>query len=133
MSASPIVWIDHDLDYLLLARRALRGQGISNAVVCLTDGGLGSAYLAQFPQPQAEEFPALIVIEVREPLLEGLGLLKWIRARSQFNNVPVLLGLASPGVDRENAIRLGASGFFIKVRNLDAITELAAAIVRDWL
>jgi two-component system, response regulator len=130
---APIVWIDHDLDYLLLARRALRNLGVSTPVVCLTDEALARGYLGQFATDSAEGLPRLIVIEVRSPLPDGLNLLKWIRARSQFTAVPVLLAMDSPEFDRDKAKELGATAFFIRVLKFNFISELADQIIRDWI
>ena len=134
MASRPIVWIDNDLDYMLLVRHALRDRGVSNPFVCLTGEELGRSYLSLFEQSgDDQDLPCLVAIEVRWPTMAGLALLKWIRAREEFLAVPVLL-LGNPSaIDSRIAKEFGADDFYPKLWNTDAIDSLVIHIVQNWL
>jgi CheY-like chemotaxis protein len=132
MSLSPIVWIDDDLDYMLLAKRVLRNSGVSNPVICLQGLALGRSYLACFSLREASAaLPCLIIVEVREPIVDAILFLARIRRR--FATVPALLLDARSGIDAEKANELGATAVLPRVLDRAAIDALVARIIQEWL
>ena len=128
-----ILWIDSDLDFILLVRRALRSKGVSNPVVCLNCEELGRSYLSQFSKPNREGFPCLIVVELRLPIAADLAFVKWIRERKRFDGVPVLLISNDVTLGTTEAQTLGATDFWMKRWDREALAALADRIVREWI
>lgn len=71
--------------------------------------------------------PNLILLDLLMPKMSGIALLRAIRADDRLRGVPVLiLSNSSRDEDREQALALGVSGYFIKA-NL-SLRELATQV-----
>jgi hypothetical protein len=134
MASNPIVWVDDDLDYMLLARRALRNNGVSNPIVCLQSHELARSYLRCFDGNEgSDDLPCLMVVEMRAAIEETIRLLSWIRARPAFDEVPLLLLDARFAGDVQQARELGVTEVLSKVVERDAVEALVSHIIRQWL
>lgn len=131
----PIVWIDDELDFLHLVRRAMRKEGFQEPVVCLESGSLAISYLAQFTGlRKANSFPAIILLDIRMPTMDGFEVLKWIKARPEFVKTPVVMLTGSDhNDDTERAKRLGAAAFYTKPASYFEILALVNEIRKVWI
>ena len=70
------------------------------------------------------ERPALLLLDINMPEVSGLELLEFIRSRSQFHDLPVLM-LSSNATDTEidEAMKLGASGYLVKPISLEELQQ----------
>lgn len=103
-----VVVVDDDLSAILLMRRLLAQIGYRN-VRCVSNPAEAVEACESHP-------PALILLDVWMPGIDGLGLLERLRAPgSSAAGVPVMVlsADADPAV-RERALRLGASAFVSK-------------------
>ncbi len=79
------------------------------------------------------ERPALILMDLQMPVLDGLEAMRRLRRESNpvLAQIPVLAvtALAMPG-DRERALAAGANDYLSKPLNLHALTEIIARLLR---
>lgn len=111
----PIVMVDDSADDILIARRCHRKSGLTNAFVAL-DGGLELlAYLDEV-EGGAEPMPAVVLLDINMPDLNGFEVLARVRGRSAFTNVPVIMMLTNSDDPRDvrRAVDGGASGLQVK-------------------
>src|SRR3954454_11925540 len=116
MSAHKLVLLaDDDRNDALFLRRAFQKAGLSHSIVDVRNGRQAANYLAgevlyadrtQFP------LPALIILDLKMPLMDGFELLAWIRRQKQLQTVPaVVLSSSDQAVDKEKALDLGAQDY----------------------
>jgi len=72
-----------------------------------------------------ELHPALILMDIQMPVMDGLTAIREIRADATIKNIPIvaLTALAMPG-DRERCLEAGATEYMSKPVNLKALAEL---------
>ena len=122
--ARVLLLVEDDPDDQRLLRHALRDAPM--AVDVAPEGESAVAYLAR-----TSRRPFLVLSDIHLPGLSGWDLLSWVRARPEFDRLPVLLWTSLPNPEGEDrARRLGAAGYLGKPRDLDGYRQLAARVAR---
>jgi DNA-binding response OmpR family regulator len=121
-----ILVIEDNLDTRDLIHLHLSSEGF--AVVVAADGREG-LYMA------SAENPDLIITDIDLPNLDGIELVKQLRAQPEFKNMPILV-LTSFGVEKiEEAVLAGANRALGKPTHFDSliddVNELLAESKRD--
>ncbi|MCL4294640.1 MAG: PAS domain S-box protein [Anaerolineae bacterium] len=80
---------------------------------------------SQAVQMAQEERPAVILMDIQMPVLDGLEAIRQLRANGHFAGVPIiaLTALAMPG-DRERCLAAGANEYLSKPVSLKSLVEL---------
>jgi len=112
----PILVVDDDPANQRMLSYTLRKAGY--AVHLAADGQLGLEALRR-------EKASLAIIDIAMPVMDGLTLLRQIRADEQLRRTPVII-LTASGDDEESAAaqRDGADGFLTKPSSSRAILEM---------
>jgi two-component system response regulator len=118
--ADYILLVDDDVDYAPLIVVALRKAGIPNRVEVVNDG------VAALNQLRLLARPALMMLDLRLPRLTGFEVLKWVRAREEFHNIPVVVLTGTNNEEElDAAFALGADAFLVKPFHLhDLVRQL---------
>lgn len=95
-----ILVVEDNLDMRELVHLYLTREGF--LVVTASDGREG-LYMAGAEQPD------LIITDINMPGLDGLEMVKQLRAQPAFKDLPILVFTAFGIVERDNAIRAGAT------------------------
>jgi two-component system response regulator len=123
---------DHALLVRVAARRALPGLDVRVA----GDGREGIAYLAGTPPFQdrrSHPMPDLIILDLLMPDVDGFKVLEWM-GEHRLSAVPVVVLTSSENPDHESrSMDLGASAFYRKPDNLDALDSVVRSIVEEWV
>ena len=78
--------------------------------------------------------PDLIILDLRLPKTDGLGVLRSVRANVRTQDVPVVMSTSSEfEFDMERAYLLQANAYILKPVGLDEYISVIRAICRDWL
>jgi PAS domain S-box-containing protein len=77
-----------------------------------------------------ELHPALILMDIQMPVMDGLTAIREIRADDAFKSIPIvaLTALAMPG-DRERCLAAGATDYMSKPVSLKALSELVKRLL----
>jgi DNA-binding response OmpR family regulator len=76
------------------------------------------------------ERPALLLLDTNMPEVSGLEMLQFIRSRSAFKKLPVLmLSANATDTDIERALQLGANGYLIKPVSLEELEQGIRAVL----
>lgn len=116
-----------------LTLRALRKSGVHNPVVIARDGVQALDYLfarAGHANRSPAAMPQVVLLDLKLPRLDGLEVLKTLRADSRTKLIPVVV-LTSSNEDRDliSSYSLGANSYVRKpvdfVQFLEAVRQLA--------
>lgn len=123
---------DDETDVLLF-RRALKEAEVQNPLHVARDGREAVEFLSRPRPPEDDRLPALIVLDLQMPRLNGFEVLGWLRAQPVFGAIPAFVFSSSANHDDvERAHAAGANAFIVKPPSLSARLEIAR-FIRQWL
>ncbi len=103
------------------------GRGIS---VCSAPDGQSALALLR----NGHELPAIILLDMKMPCMDGSEVLREIRANDRLRHIPVVVVTSSSlESDRTEAIAAGASGYLQKPFALDQFSKDLESILHRWL
>ena len=131
-----LVGEDNPTDAYLLKRAILRA-GISVPVDFVRDGQEIIDYVqgvGAFETQRGRALPALLLLDLKMPRLDGFDVLKWLRAQHQLQRV-VIVVLTSSGQteDIRKAYDLGANSFVVKPAEFPDLQKFAETLRDYWL
>ena len=115
MKTLRVLLVEDDEDHVFLIRRALADlAGAEVAVEVAGDGEQAVERLARFRFSPGGP-PQLVLLDLKMPRMDGLEVLRRIRADEAAARLPVVVLTSSEHQDdREEALRLGATWFVCK-------------------
>lgn len=133
----PILLVEDNPDDEALTLRAFAKNKIRNPVVVARDGVEAIEYLLG-PGPHAgrdkPEMPALVLLDLKLPRMDGLEVLRRVRADEHTALLPVVVLTTSRETqDIQEAYRLGANSYIRKPVNFDAFIKTVEQIGAYWL
>jgi CheY-like chemotaxis protein len=127
---------DEESDAIIL-RLACRKAKLPHPLVIVRDGQEAVNYLAgtgRYAERALHPLPALILLDLKMPRMDGFDVLAWLAARPEFKNLPaVVLSSSSDESDIKKARRLGARDYFIKPHVLNDLVAIVRELEECWL
>jgi two-component system response regulator len=132
ISELPILLVEDNPDDALLTVRAFTKNGIRNEVVVATDGE--QALLRLLPAQGEALRPALVLLDIKLPKIDGLEVLQRLREDERTENVPVVV-LTTSNEERDIAAsyKLGANSFVRKPVVFEKFLSAVNALGVYWL
>ena len=132
-----ILLVEDNPDDEALALRALKQNRIDNGVVVVRDGAEALNYLfgkGKYVGRDLNVMPALILLDLKLPKVDGLEVLKQLRA----NPLTALLPVAMLTSSREESdllagYKLGLNSYILKPVDFDQFTKAMRNLVVYWL
>lgn len=124
-----ILLIEDNPDDVKLTLRALKHNNILNEVVVKNDGAEALAYLAK-----AATLPTVILLDLKLPKLNGVEVLRRIRADERLKWLPVVILTSSK--EEQDIIKSydqGANSFIRKPVDFVQFTEVVRQLGMYWL
>ncbi|MGD8321135.1 MAG: response regulator [Gemmatimonadota bacterium] len=132
-----VLVVEDNADHALLMRLAARRIARDLDVRIASNGREAVAYLAgdpPFTDRSHHPFPSLVILDLGMPLLDGFGVLSWIREQDGLGELPVVVLTSSVNpTDQRRARQGGARAFFTKPANMDDLGRTVEEIVERWL
>lgn len=124
----PILLVEDNPDDERLTLRALRQGNLANPVVVARNG---EAALQRVFSP--EPLPCVVLLDLKLPKVDGLEVLRQIRASDRTRLLPVVM-LTSSSEDRDiiESYSLGANSYVRKPVNIDEFTEAVCQLGLYW-
>src|SRR6266850_4705484 len=122
----------NDAELTLLA---LAEENLAENVTLVRDGAEALDHLLSAPSAAWEECrPAVILLDIKMPKLDGLEVLKRIRADERLRTIPVVM-LTSSREDRDLAesYRLGANAYVVKPVVFAEFLEVVKKVGSFWV
>ncbi len=115
MRALRVLLVEDDEDHVFLIRRALTDlEDVAVTVEVVGDGEQATERLARSRYEPGGR-PQLVLLDLKMPRMDGLEVLRRVRADEAARGLPVVVLTSSERQeDREEALRLGASWFLCK-------------------
>jgi CheY-like chemotaxis protein len=127
---------DNQQDEMLLLR-ALRKANLANRVDVVRDGQQALDYLfreGEFVARDGPDLPAVILLDIGLPRVDGLQVLQWLRADPHTRLLPVVIPTSSDEErDRRGSYEGGANSFVRKPLEFGEFAQTVARLGIYWL
>jgi two-component system response regulator len=137
MKKNMIMLVEDNPDDEALTVRALKKNKIVNEVVVAHDGVQALDYLfgeGAHLGRDTREMPELVLLDLKLPKLDGLGVLRRLRADDRTKLLPVvILTSSNEDQDRIKGYGLGANSYVRKPVDFDAFVAAATQLGLYWL
>lgn len=132
-----ILLVEDNPDDEALTLRALRKNNISNEVVVARDGQEALDYMfgeGRHAGRDVADLPQVVLLDLKLPKVDGLEVLRRIRADARTALLPVVI-LTSSKEDQDviNGYRLGANSYVRKPVSFDEFLDAARTLGLYWL
>ena len=129
--------VEDNADDVLLAKRALKKVNIATDLVVVRDGEEAIDYLFgrhEYASRDLKIMPDVIFLDLKLPKLDGIDVLKRVRADKQTSMIPVvMLTSSSEDADIINCYKNGANSFICKPVDFDQFVEASQQMGNYWL
>jgi two-component system response regulator len=120
-----------------LTIRAFKNSGITIEIVVVRDGAEALDYLfatGKYGERNASILPAVVMLDLKLPRIDGLEVLRRIRANDATTTLPVVILTASKeSEDVARGYALGANAYVRKPVNYGEFAETAKTLGLFWL
>ena len=133
MNNQPILLVEDSPDDLTFTLRAFRKNNIRNKIVVATDGEQALSIL--IPENAAPPFrPMLVLLDVNLPKVDGMEVLRRMRADPRTQSLPVVVLTTSiEEADIVSSHRFGAHSFVRKPVVFSDFLSAASLLGMHWL
>lgn len=132
-----ILLVEDNPDDEALTLRALRKHNVTNEVVVMRDGAEAIDYLfgsGAYADRDTSALPQVVLLDLKLPKVDGLEVLRRIRADDQSRVLPVVILTSSK--EEEDVLagyRLGANSYVRKPVDFVEFTEAVRQLGLYWL
>lgn len=132
-----ILLVEDNPDDVALTHRAFQKNNIANRIVVAADGVEALDYLfgtGRHAGRDMGEMPSLVLLDLKMPKIDGLEVLRRLRADERTKLVPVVILTSSKEEqDLVNAYALGANSYVRKPVDFNQFVEAARHLGLYWL
>lgn len=129
MSEKVILLVEDNPSDIALTRRALSKSAITNPLVVAEDGQKALDYLQA-----ADELPILILLDLKLPRIDGLEVLRRVRAAPRMRRIPVVILTSSlEEQDVAAGYDLGSNSYIRKPVDFTQFAEVIKQLGLYWL
>ena len=137
MTNGTILLVEDNPDDQALTLRALQKNNIVNEVVIVSDGAQALEYLfgsGQFQGRDVNDRPSLVLLDLKLPKVDGLGVLAQIRADERTRMIPVVvLTTSAEENDLLMSYELGVNSYVRKPVDFAEFVEATRQLGVYWL
>jgi len=137
MERRTILLVEDNPDDEELTKRALIKNNIANNITVAHDGQEAVDYLfaaGKFKDRDIRDLPVIVLLDLKLPKLDGLEVLRQIRANDWTRNLPVII-LTSSKEDEDiiKSYRRGANSYVVKPVDFKQFSEAIVTLGIYWL
>jgi CheY-like chemotaxis protein len=132
-----VLLAEDDENDVFLMRRAFHEAGLELAMIDVPNGEEAIKYLSgrgPYTDRDSYPLPALLLLDLKMPLLNGFELLAWLQRQLDLRTLPAVV-LSSSGFDFDiqRALQLGARDYMVKPQTHNGLVKLVRQINSRWL
>jgi two-component system, response regulator len=133
----PILLVEDNADDEALTMRAFRRNNIRNEIIVARDGAAALEYLfgtGAYDGRDPLDLPQLVLLDLKLPKVDGLEVLKRVRADARTALLPVVILTSSKEQqDIINGYKFGCNSYVRKPVDFDQFMEAARQLGLYWL
>lgn len=136
MSGPTLLLVEDNPDDVLLMRRAMKrcGTPADLAVAATGEEALERLYGAPGCDAASVEYPALVLLDLKLPGIDGIGVLRRIRSDVRTRKIPVVVLTTSRAPeDVDTCYELGANSYLQKPIEFDEFVAALDLVGKYWL
>lgn len=137
MENKTILLIEDNIDDIDLTLRALKKNNIRNEVIVVHDGVEALEFLfgkGQYANRNVEDLPTVVLLDVKLPKVDGMEVLRQIRANELTKYIPVVILTSSKEEqDLINGYSLGVNSYVRKPVDFNQFAEAVSHLGLYWL
>lgn len=127
---------DNDDDFVLL-RCAFESAGLPHRLIGVPDGVDTVNYLCAnepFANRSAYPYPALVLLDLDMPVMDGFEVLAILKERSEFRYLPiVIMSAIDDPLVIQRVLNLGAKDFLVKPVTMEERVQMIRTLHSRWL
>ena len=119
-----------------LALRALKQGGLANSLLWVKDGEQALDYLFRRGEyaGRAEGSPKLVLLDLKMPRVDGIEVLRQIKADAGMHRIPVVVMTSSKEEsDVSQTYDLGVNSYIVKPLDFSAVVDVVRQAGYYWL
>lgn len=132
-----ILLVEDNEDDAYFMKQALRDAEIANPLRHVEDGQEAVNYLSgigKYADRGQYPLPMVVFLDLKLPFKSGHDVLRWIRSRSEFERlVVIVLTSSDEPVDLKRSYQLGANSYVVKPPTPEQLIDLTQAFKLWWL
>lgn len=132
-----ILLVEDDLAHAEIVRRNFEKSRIANRLIHVSDGQAALDYLygrEAFSDPLQAPRPGLVLLDLRLPKIDGLEVLRTIKADAVLSQIPVvILTTSAAESDVARAYDSHANSYLVKPVDFSQFIELMEVLGYYWL
>lgn len=127
----PILLVEDNPMDVDLTLRAFKRRRVTNPIHVARDGEEALAWLPRWES--GEPWPAVILLDLKLPRVDGLEVLRQIKQHPTLRVIPVVvLTTSAEGRDVETAYQLGANSYIVKPVEFEKFMDVSEKIDLYW-
>ncbi len=128
-NSKPILLVEDDLVDAMTVERALKDLNVTNPLAHTLNGEEALEYLRN----DSNEKPCVILLDLNMPKMNGIELLKILKADDELKRVPVVVLTTSQDTqDKVETFGLSVAGYIVKPADYKKFVEAIRAIDLYW-
>ncbi len=132
-----ILLVEDNPNDVELTLRALKKNHLANRVHVVRDGEEALDFIfarGQYSNRSVENGPKVILLDLKLPKVDGIQVLRDVRADSRTHNLPVVvLTTSSEERDIVGTYRLGVNSYIVKPVNFEKFVDVVRELGFYWL
>lgn len=132
-----IILVEDSMEDANLVIRSLKKNNLSNNIIHLKDGAEALDFIFAkgiYADRKIEDKPKLILLDLKMPKVDGLQVLRAIKADEQTKTIPVVIMTSSrEDKDLVESYKLGVNGYVVKPVAFDNFAKAVAELGMYWL
>jgi CheY-like chemotaxis protein/DNA-binding XRE family transcriptional regulator len=131
-----ILLVEEDESDIELALTAFKKAGLKNQIEVLRDGAEALDFLfckGNYARRRAGNRPQLVLLDLQLPKVNGLDVLRQMKADERTHSIPVVIVASSRKSDHvEQALKLGAEAYILKPIDFQNFSQLTPKMSFSW-
>ena len=135
MNRNPILFVEDDSKDVGLAEAAFRETEFTEEVIIVRDGQEALDFLRREGVYQGRNpfNPAVVLMDIKLPKVNGLEVLKQIKSDPQLADVPVVMLTSSrEEADRATSYEFGANAYVVKPLGIQELFDTIKSLGLSW-
>jgi two-component system response regulator len=129
-----ILLVEDNPDHVELILRALRDNNLLNQVHVVTNGEEALDFLYQRGKYSDAPRPGLILLDIKLPKVDGIEVLRRIKADPELRSMPVVMLTTSAGEQEiVESYSCGANSYIVKPLDFDQFVKAIKTLKLYWL